>query len=136
MKKIMKKLLMLVIAIISVFTLGVKADAPDTATMASKTKINPIGTMQFFVKKINANGKTIDAYCIDLDKKSSPDVGSTLKRGKELDPGYAYIIEHGYPNDSNTGMSANNRYAATQIAMWWYVDYTKTTIQKQQWKLI
>ena len=123
MKKTMKRILLLLIAIISVFTLGVKASAPDTATMASKKKINPIGTMQFFVKKINANGKTIDAYCIDLDKKSSPSVGSTLKRGKELDAGYAYIIEHGYPNDSYTNMSADQRYAATQIAMWWYVDY-------------
>lgn len=123
MKKIFKSILMLLIAIVGVLTLGVKAEAPNTLTINGKTGLQPSGTgMYFYKKSVAYNGKTVYVYCIDLDKRSSPEVGATIKQSGQLDAGYAYIVSHGYPYD-NYSMSANDRYAATQIAMWWYVDY-------------
>ena len=124
MKKIFKSILVLLIAICGVLTLGVKAEAPNTLTINGKAGLQPSGTGMFFYKKSVAyNGKTVYVYCVDLVKRSSPASGATVKRSGELGAGYAYIVSNGYPYDNNTNMSANDRYAATQIAMWWYVDY-------------
>ena len=124
MKKIVKSILVLLIAVFGVLTLGVKAAVPSSLQITGKEGIQPSGTGMFFYKKaVTYNGKTVYVYCIDLVKKSSPDKGATVKQSGELGAGYAYIISNGYPYDNNTNMSANDRYAATQIAMWWYVDY-------------
>lgn len=124
MKKIMKSILTLIIAVVGVFALGVKAEAPSSLKITGKTLINPIGSMHFYKKSVTYNNKTVYVYCIDLDKKSSPSTGTTIKKSSsELNAGYAYIINNGYPYDNHSNMSATERYGATQVAMWWYVDY-------------
>ena len=126
MKKVFKSILMLLIAVFGVLTLGVKAEAPNTLTVTGKSEVYPSGTRMFFYKKsVTYNGKTIYVYCTDLVKRTSPSQGATVKKTGELGAGYAYIVSHGYPYDNNTNMSTDDRYAATQIAMWWYVDYLK-----------
>lgn len=124
MKKIFKTILTLIIAIVGVCAIGVKAQAPDSLKVTGKSQVNPIGSMHFYNKSVTYNGKTVYVYCIDLDKKSSPSVGTTInKTGSELGAGYAYIVNNGYPYDNYSNMSSSERYGATQIAMWWYVDY-------------
>ena len=50
MKKIMKSILTLIIAVVGVFALGVKAEAPSSLKITGKTLINPIGSMHFYKK--------------------------------------------------------------------------------------
>lgn len=124
MKKLFKTILTLIIAVVGVCTIGVKAQAPDSLKVTGKIQVNPIGSMHFYNKSVTYNGKTVYVYCIDLDKKSSPSTGTTInKTGSALGAGYAYILNNGYPYDNYQGMDVGERYGATQIAMWWYVDY-------------
>lgn len=61
------------------------------------------------------------AYCLDAGKGSP--INSTLYLDKELDAGFAYLLENGYPNNSITG-NRDKDYYITQAAIWMYADKT------------
>ena len=122
MKRAFKFMFAMVIAIVGIFAVSVKA-APSSLKMSRRDYFNPIGSMSISRKEASSGSTAYTVYCIDLQKKNAPAVGSAIDNKGELKPGYAYIMQNGYPHDSHSNMSANDRYAATQIAMWWYVDY-------------
>ena len=122
MKRLFKLMFATVIAFVGIFAVSVKA-APSSLKMSRRDFFNPIGGMNISRKEAQDGSTTYTVYCIDLQKKDAPAIGSTISNGGELKPGYTYIMENGYPYDNHSNMSANDRYAATQVAMWWYVDY-------------
>ena len=71
------------------------------------------------------SGTRYTVYCLDKNKEWAPDYTIT-RSDEELDDGYVYILENGYPSKSLTGNNANDDYL-TQIAIWWYQDLTSDT---------
>ena len=73
----------------------------------------------------SSSGTRYTVYCLDKHKEWAPDYTVT-RSDEELDAGYIYLLENGYPSKSLTGNDANDDYL-TQIALWWYQDLTAGT---------
>lgn len=72
-----------------------------------------------FQTKVTKSGEFV--YCLDRSKTTAKNTTVTLVG--ELDAGFAYIIENGYPHKSITGDKMKDYYI-TQTAVWWYLDET------------
>lgn len=67
----------------------------------------------------DSGGKTYQMYCLEKEKEWLD--GVTIKKGGQLDAGYAYLARNGYPEKNLTGDSDKDFYL-TQVAVWLYQD--------------
>ena len=123
MKSILKKLKFLVVMIftgiiMTTNVLNVSA-AAQTISLGSGTKLPAYLADLSFKTKLLSSGEYV--YCLEYHKATSQNVTATLVG--ELDAGFAYLMEHGYPKASITGDSSKDYYI-TQTAVWWYLDDT------------
>lgn len=72
-----------------------------------------------FVARDSTGTTTYYMYC--LERTKDWDVDTIVTKGKRLDSGYAYLMQHGYPNASFTGDEWTDSYL-TQVALWLYQD--------------
>ena len=91
----------------------------QTISLGSGTKLPAYLADLSFKTKLLSSGEYV--YCLDYHKSTSQNVTATLVG--ELDAGFAYLMEHGYPKASITGDSSKDYYI-TQTAVWWYLDDT------------
>lgn len=123
MKKLFKGLKLLVVMILTgiIMTtniLNVSAVA-QTISLGAGVKLPAYLANLSFKTKVLSSGEYV--YCLDYHKATSQNVTATLVG--ELDAGFAYLMEHGYPKTSITGDSSKDYYI-TQTAVWWYLDDT------------
>lgn len=123
MKKLFKGLKLLVVMILTgiIMTtniLNVSAVA-QTISLGTGVKLPAYLANLSFKTKVLSSGEYV--YCLDYHKATSQNVTATLVG--ELDAGFAYLMEHGYPKTSITGDSSKDYYI-TQTAVWWYLDDT------------
>lgn len=91
--------------------------AAKTIKVGEGTYISPlIGTIGFHTK-VTTSGQYI--YCVNRWKNTVENTTGTLVG--EMDAGFAYLVENGFPNKSFTGNKQRDYYI-TQAAMWWYTD--------------
>ena len=67
----------------------------------------------------DSSGNTYYMYC--LERTKDWDVDTVITKGQRLDSGYAYLMQHGYPEESLTGDDWTDSYL-TQVAVWLYQD--------------
>ena len=125
-----KKYLMLVIALFGFSFLNVKASAPNTITLKSKSSMyyysenngtDYISGYNFYRKELKDGTY---AYCASNIDTKVPG-GKTLNLASEnKDMGLNYLIQNGYPNRSMTGNDKKDYYI-TQSAIWEYFDLTR-----------
>lgn len=123
MKKIAKKIKMFIaLLLISVITFGSmqSVEAVSQTIQLGSTENVPgyIAGIQF-TTKTTTSGDYV--YCLNNNMLTAQNVTATLVG--ELDAGFAYIMENGYPNKSFTGEKLKDYYI-TQTAVWWYLDDT------------
>lgn len=99
-------------------TINVNAVA-DTIELGSGEKVTAYLAGVGFQTKVTKSGEFV--YCLDRSKATAKNV--TAKLVGELDAGFAYIVENGYPHKSITGDKLKDYYI-TQTAVWWYLDET------------
>ncbi len=123
MNKTFKKLKsFLALMLTSILFLGnnVNVNAtPQTITLGSGTQVDAYLAGISFETKVTTSGEYV--YCLDRTKATAKDVTATLVG--EMDAGFAYIIQNGYPYKSITGNNMKDYYI-TQTAIWWYLDET------------
>ena len=99
-----------------------KTEIPSSIQLGSVTSLpSYIGGTYFQTKTLKNGGY---AYCTE-HYKDTP-INMTMYLVGEMDAGYAYILQNGYPNKSFTG-NGNYDYYITQTAMWWYIDEVEGT---------
>ena len=123
MKKYLKKVRIFIMMILTgvIFgsnVLNVNAVA-QTISLGSGVKLPAYLAGVSFKTKVTTSGEYI--YCLNIHKATSQNVTANLVG--EMDAGFAYIMEHGYPSVSITG-DASKDYYITQAAVWWYLDET------------
>ena len=123
MKKYLKKVRIFIMMILTgvIFgsnVLNVNAVA-QTISLGSGVKLPAYLAGVSFKTKVTTSGEYI--YCLNIHKATSQNV--TAKLVGEMDAGFAYLMEHGYPSVSITG-DASKDYYITQAAVWWYLDET------------
>lgn len=67
----------------------------------------------------DSSGTVYYMYC--LERTKDWDVDTVVTKGQQLDSGYAYLMQHGYPEQSLTGDEWTDSYL-TQVAVWLYQD--------------
>ena len=123
MKKIAKKIKMLIaLLLISVMTFG---NMQSVNAVAQTIQLGSTENVPGYIAGIHFTTKTTTSgdyvYCLNNNMLTAKNVSATLVR--ELDAGFAYIMENGYPNKSFTGEKLKDYYI-TQTAVWWYLDDT------------
>lgn len=123
MKNIFKKINLLAIILLTgvimvTSTLDVNAVAKSITLGQGKSLPTYLAGFAFKTK-VTSSGEYI--YCLDYHKSTSQNVTANLVG--EMDAGFAYLMEHGYPNVQITG-DASKDYYITQTAVWWYLDDT------------
>ena len=111
-------------------------ELPDTLTTGMGSNADRINLFPQFTSNAeiialvpyyatSSSGTRYTVYCLDKHKEWAPNYTVT-RSDEELDAGYIYLLENGYPSKSLTGNDANDDYL-TQIALWWYQDLTAGT---------
>ena len=111
-------------------------ELPDTLTTGMGTNADRVNLFPQFTSDeeilalvpyyaTSSSGTRYTVYCLDKHKEWAPNYTVT-RSDEELDAGYIYLLENGYPSKSLTGNDANDDYL-TQIALWWYQDLTAGT---------
>ena len=123
MKKYLSKVRIFIMMILTGVILGsnvlnVNAVA-QTISLGSGEQLPAYLAGVTFKTKVTTSGEYI--YCLNIHKATSQNVKATLVG--EMDAGFAYLMEHGYPSVSITG-NASKDYYITQAAVWWYLDET------------
>lgn len=123
MRKILKKAkLFFSLMLISVLFLGdaINVNAvPQNITLGNGEQVDDYLAGVGFKTKVTTSGEFV--YCLDRSKASAENITVTLVG--ELDAGFAYLIQNGYPHKSITGDNMKDYYI-TQTAIWWYLDDT------------
>lgn len=91
----------------------------QTITLGSGTQVDAYLAGIKFQTKVTTSGELV--YCLDRTKSTAKNVEATLVG--ELDAGFAYLIQNGYPHKKITGDNMKDYYI-TQTAIWWYLDDT------------
>ena len=91
----------------------------QTITLGSGTQVDAYLAGIKFQTKVTTSGELV--YCLDRTKSTAKNVDATLVG--ELDAGFAYLIQNGYPHKKITGDNMKDYYI-TQTAIWWYLDDT------------
>lgn len=123
MKKYLSKVRILIMMILTGVILGsnvlnVNAVA-QTISLGTGVKLPAYLAGVTFKTKVTTSGEYI--YCLNIHKATSQNITANLVG--EMDAGFAYLMEHGYPSTSITG-DASKDYYITQAAVWWYLDET------------
>ena len=126
MKKIYNKIKLIVVMIligiiIGMSTLNVSA-ASQTIYLGQGVQLHPLIGGVGFPTKVTTSGDLV--YCLNIHKHTSKNTIAYLVG--EMDAGFAYLIQNGYPNKSYSG-NAEIDYYITQTAIWWYLDETTGT---------
>ena len=123
MKKILKSLKLFAVVILTGIIMGanvLNVDAvAQSITLGSGVKLPAYLAGVSFKTKVTTSGEYI--YCLNIHKATSQNVTANLVG--EMDAGFAYLMEHGYPSVNITG-DASVDYYITQAAVWWYLDDT------------
>lgn len=123
MKKSLKRIKLLAMSILvgimlSTNVLNVNAVA-QSISLGSGVKLQAYLAGVSFKTKVTTSGEYI--YCLNIHKATSQNITANLVG--EMDAGFAYLMENGYPSVSITG-DASKDYYITQTAVWWYLDDT------------
>lgn len=140
LKKNIKILNCLIIFILLVSNM-IGASMPQTVKIITEKGI--IGTVQYDnydlnVEKIKIEGSNDIVYCLEIDKKYP--AGQNFQLNGTENVGINNMIAAGYPNRSVAQLNLNNEneaYAATQIAIWSFVQgYDVNKIKGNNPKLV
>lgn len=123
MNKVFRKVkLFLALVLTSVIFLGNNINvnaAAQTISLGSGTQVDAYLAGIKMKTKVTTDGQLV--YCLDRSKTTAQNVKATLVG--ELDAGFAYLIQNGYPHKNITGDNMKDYYI-TQTAIWWYLDET------------
>ena len=123
-----RKFLCLILTIVMFMSsLMTTSAAPQSVTFNSRklSGVNIQSGASSNYKTVTTGNATVIAFCLNKSLKS-PTSGTTLTyKEKITDAGYVYIYENGYAGKWNTnllgsGMSNDQKYYATQLALWMY----------------
>ena len=123
-----RKFLCLILTIVMFMSsLMTTSAAPQSVTFNSRklSGVNIQSGASSNYKTVTTGNATVIAFCLNKSLKS-PTSGTTLTyKEKITDAGYVYIYENGYAGTWNTnllgsGMSNDQKYYATQLALWMY----------------
>ena len=113
--KISKIIATFVLATVVMFSNLQTADAAKSSVSIGTATWLPkyIAGVRFHIKPLSGGGY---AYCLDLHKATASNIKEYLEG--QMDAGFAYILENGYPNKSFTGNKNKDIYI-TQAAVYW-----------------
>ena len=127
MKKALKKITQIALAVMIVFVLGLGSSlakvAPDSISVKRAEVLSALvdNAEYGFTIFTTEDGQII--YCMDVDKTPLKQ-GQTASLSGNGDAGLLYILQNGYPVKSITGNDEADKYI-TQAAVWWYVNESK-----------
>ncbi len=117
MKKTFKKIFLALVVILFGITNVSAASAPSNVTVGGSKRYDALVAGTFWNYKTSSDGTYF--YC--LDHHSGTPYNQPYKLAGEMDAGFAYIIQNGYPHKSFKGNKKYDHYI-TQGAIHWYID--------------
>ena len=117
MKKWFKRFVLLLVLTLVGFTNVSATSAPSQITIRGSKRYGGLVAGSYWNYKYTDDGTYF--YC--LDHHSGVPYNEPYRLAGELDAGFAYIIQNGYPNKSITGNTEFDHYI-TQGAIHWYID--------------
>ena len=117
MKKTLKKLFLALVVILLGITNVSAESAPSSITIRGSKSYDALIGGTYWNYKYTDDGTQF--FC--LEHHAGTPYNEPYKLAGELDAGFAYIIQNGYPNKSITGNEEYDHYI-TQGAIHWYID--------------